>query len=157
VERALERLGVVARGPGYHGRPLLITRNDYALGLFNGDIGIVWNDSGDGGDGTRAYVSTGSAQASVRSFPLPQVPDARTAWAISIHRSQGSEFDEVYIVLPDRDVPVLCRELIYTAITRAKQRVVLVGPDAVLDAAVLRTTRRESGLGLRLSRDGSQP
>lgn len=151
VEGALARAGVPTRGTHYHGRPLLITRNDYGLQLFNGDTGIVWCDALDGSGGSRAYISTGGEGSELRSCPLPQLPDARTAWAMSIHRSQGSEFDEVLVVLPDRDLPILNRELIYTAITRARSRITIIGPDTVLEAAVARTTRRESGLAVRLA------
>jgi exodeoxyribonuclease V alpha subunit len=151
VEAALARAGVSTRGAHYHGRPLLITRNDYELDLFNGDIGIVWNTEGGTGENAQAVVSVGPSGETPRSLPLPQLPDARTAWTMSIHRSQGSEFDDVIVVLPERDLPMLSRELIYTAITRARRRVVIVGPDSVLDAAVARTTRRESALGLRLT------
>jgi exodeoxyribonuclease V alpha subunit len=162
VESMFYRMGYRAYGLSYRGRPLLVTRNDYALNLFNGDIGVVWGGSAPSGAAAggarvtdaeaeaRAFVSTGGDDAEPRSFPLPQIPLALTAWAMSIHRAQGSEFDEVYVVLPDQDTPVLTRELLYTAITRARTRVVLIGPDSMLERAVGRTVQRESGLPVRL-------
>jgi len=153
VESTFYRMGYPARGVSYRGRPLLVTRNDYALNLFNGDIGVVWDEDGSDGrnpGGVRAFVSSGGDDADPRPFPLPQIPLALTAWAMSIHRSQGSEFDVVYVVLPDQDVPVLTRELLYTAITRARTRVVVIGPNEMLERAVARTIQRESGLPVRL-------
>lgn len=142
VEEELRRRGHRAHGTHYHGRPLLISRNDYALELFNGDVGVVWEGE--------AVVATPGRDVPQRRVPLPQLPDARTAWAMSVHKSQGSEFDTAIVVLPDRELPILARELLYTAVTRARTRVLLVGSEEMLRAAVLRTARRASGLAERL-------
>lgn len=142
IEEALRRQGRSTSGQHYHGRPLLITRNDYALDLFNGDIGIVWHDE--------AIIATPGRGDGTRSVPLAQLPDALTAWAMTVHKSQGSEFHEVAIVLPDEATDILSRELLYTAVTRAKSAVTLFGSEAVLRAAIESTARRDSGLAARL-------
>lgn len=142
VEEELRRRGHRAHGTHYHGRPLLISRNDYALDLYNGDVGIVWEE--------QAVIATPGREHAVRSVPLPQLPDARTAWAMSVHKSQGSEFDSVVVVLPDREMDVLSRELLYTAVTRARHTVRIVGSEDMLRATVERSARRASGLSLRL-------
>lgn len=142
VEEELRRRGHRAHGTHYHGRPLLITRNDYALELYNGDVGVVW--------GEEAVIATPGREQSARRVPLPQLPDARTAWAMSVHKSQGSEFDTVIVVLPERALEIVARELLYTAVTRARRRVLVVGSEEVLRAAVGRSARRGSGLSLRL-------
>jgi len=152
IEQMLRSLGHDVAGRFYRGRPLLLTRNDYALGLFNGDIGVVWNEADDEGASVqRVFVSNPDFGDTAKGFPLPQLPDAVTAWAMSVHKAQGSEFDTVVVVLPDTDVRVLSRELLYTAVSRAKSRVVVVGPDESLRLAVGRTARRGSGLAGRLS------
>jgi exodeoxyribonuclease V alpha subunit len=151
IEQMLRRLGHDVTGRFYRGRPLLITRNDYALGLFNGDIGVVWDELDE--DGTtvqRAFIANPGLGDAAKGFPLPQLPEAVTAWAMTVHKSQGSEFDTVIVVLPDSDVRTLTRELLYTAVTRAKSRVIVVGPDETLRLAIGRTARRGSGLAERL-------
>jgi len=151
IEQMLRSLGHDATGRFYRGRPLLLTRNDYALGLFNGDIGVVWNEvDAEGASVQRVFVSNPDFGDTAKGFPLPQLPEAVTAWAMSVHKAQGSEFDTVVVVLPDADVRVLSRELLYTAVSRAKTRVVVVGPDESLRLAVGRTARRGSGLAGRL-------
>ena len=150
IEQMLRRHGHDVTGRFYKGRPLLITRNDYALGLFNGDIGVVWTEVDDGVGVHRAFVSSPDIGKAATGFPLPQLPDAVTAWAMTVHKSQGSEFDTIVVVLPDNDVRTLTRELLYTAVTRAKSRVIIVGPDESLRLAVGRTVQRGSGLASRL-------
>ncbi|MEJ7757964.1 MAG: exodeoxyribonuclease V subunit alpha [Gemmatimonadaceae bacterium] len=151
IEERLRRLGHDVTGQYYRGRPLLLTRNDYALGLFNGDIGVVWDETDkDGAEVQRAFIANPDLGATPKGFPLPQLPEAVTAWAMSVHKAQGSEFDTVIVVLPDTDVRVLSRELLYTAVSRAKSRVVVVGPDEALRLAVGRTARRGSGMAGRL-------
>lgn len=151
IEQMLRSRGHDITGRYYRGRPLLLTRNDYSLGLFNGDIGVVWDESEtDGSSVQRAFIASPEFGDSAKGFPLPQLPEAVTAWAMTVHKSQGSEFDTVIVVLPDNDVRTLTRELLYTAVTRAKSRVVIVGPDESLRLAVARTARRGSGLAARL-------
>ena len=127
-------------GPHYHGRPVLITQNDYTVRLFNGDIGLILNDDG----ALRACFQ--DKDGSVRKISPMRLPEHETAWAMTVHKSQGSEFDRVLFVLPDRDSPILTRELVYTGITRARNAIEIWASDAVFSAAVARRTQRSSGL-----------
>lgn len=131
----------------YPGRPVLITRNDYSLGLANGDIGLCLPDPHHQGELAVWFEQPGDV---VRRLAPTQLPACETAWAMTIHKSQGSEFDEVTVVLPDSTNQILCRELLYTAVTRARERVELVADREALRAAVLKRTRRCSGLVARL-------
>jgi len=127
----------------YRGRPVLITRNDYNLQLFNGDLGIALPDAGANNE-LRAFFPTGDGAA--RKFHPFRLPEHETAYAMTVHRSQGSEFDNVLLLLPDRDSPVLTRELIYTGLTRARRGVEMWGPERVFRTAVSRRIERRSGL-----------
>jgi exodeoxyribonuclease V alpha subunit len=128
----------------YAGRPLLITRNDYDLRLFNGDVGIILPDP-QADNELRAFFL--AADGEVRKFHPLRLPEHETVYAMTVHKSQGSEFSRVCLLLPDRDVPILTRELIYTGITRAKEHVEIWGTEAVFRAAVSRRIERRSGLG----------
>lgn len=142
-----QRAGVAPDQADYPGRLLLVTRNDYGIELFNGDIGVVLADA----DGTlRAWFP--DADGGVRKMALAALPECESAYAMTIHKSQGSEFDEVAIVLPREDARVLGRELLYTAVTRARRRVHLLATEAVLARTAGRSTRRYSGLAGRLSK-----
>ena len=131
----------------YAGRPVMVTRNDYNLKLMNGDVGLCLPTA----KGLRvAFVqSSGHDGVGVR-WVLPSRLDAvETVFAMTVHKSQGSEFDQVALVLPDRMAPVLTRELLYTGITRAKHRLTLVVPQAgVLRQAVAQKILRSGGLGM---------
>lgn len=142
VERALARTGgLQPDGPWYARRPLLVTRNDYRQGLFNGDQGVLFRVD----DALRAwFVGTDGA---LRALAPGRLPPHETALAMSVHKSQGSEFEEVAVVLPPRGSPLLTRELLYTAVTRARSRVVLVGAPVDVRAAIETRVRRTSGLG----------
>jgi exodeoxyribonuclease V alpha subunit len=131
----------------YMGRPILIGRNDYNLHLFNGDVGIFLPDLL---TGTAPRVFFPGTEGGFRAFHPLRLPEHETVFATTVHKSQGSEFDQVMFVLPDRDSPVLTRELVYTAITRARQRVSLWGPEKLFLTAVSRSTRRMSGLAEEL-------
>jgi exodeoxyribonuclease V alpha subunit len=128
----------------YAGRPFLITRNDYHLRLFNGDVGIILPDP-QADNELRAFFL--AADGAVRKFHPLRLPEHETVYAMTVHKSQGSEFGRVFLLLPERDVPILTRELIYTGITRAKERVEIWGTEAVFRAAVSRRIERRSGLG----------
>ncbi|MEN6319941.1 MAG: exodeoxyribonuclease V subunit alpha [Syntrophaceae bacterium] len=144
VEYILQKKGHIdSSGRWYHGRPIMITKNDYRLRLFNGDIGIVMTDHTKK-TGMRVFF-TGS-DGSIRSFQPLRLHDHETVYAMTVHKSQGSEFDDVLFVLPDRDTPVLTRELIYTAITRAKEKIKIWGKEDIFLTAVARRIRRSSGL-----------
>ena len=128
----------------YSGLPIMITRNHYSLGLFNGDSGILWRDDG----GLRAWFRDADG---VRAIPLNRLPEHTPAWVSTVHKSQGSEFDSVLLVLPaDSGSEALSRELLYTAVTRARQNFLLQASRPVLSAAIGRLTRRHSGLASRL-------
>jgi exodeoxyribonuclease V alpha subunit len=144
VEHILQKKGLIDRsGRWYSGRPVMITKNDYNLRLFNGDIGITMKDHEK--DGELRVFFTGP-DGSVRSFPPLRLPEHETAYAMTVHKSQGSEFDEVLLMMPDRDTRVLTRELIYTAITRAKERIQIWGKEDNFLTAIQRRIRRSSGL-----------
>lgn len=130
----------------FAGRPVIVTRNDYALGLFNGDIGIAMPAA----DGA-LRVAFRMADASLRFVSPAALPPHDTAFALTVHKSQGSEFDHAALVLPATFNRVLSRELVYTAITRAKQRVEVIGSPAIFAQAVATPTRRDSGLAARIA------
>ena len=147
VEMMLQEHGFLGPvGMHYHGRPVLITENDYNMQLFNGDIGLIVRER----DELRACFMdrTGSVR---RVSPL-RLPPHETAWAMTVHKSQGSEFDRILFILPERDSPVLTRELVYTGITRARAAIEIWTRDAVFLSAVARRTQRGSGLNSLLWR-----
>ena len=131
----------------YPGQPIMVTANDYALGLFNGDVGLVLPDA----DGRlRVWFPDPGRPESVRGLLAARLPPYETVFAMTIHKSQGSEFDRVVLVLPDADTPLLSRELIYTGITRARESVLLCAGEGVLRAGIARQVERSSGLYERL-------
>ena len=129
----------------FTGRPIMVTRNDYALGLFNGDIGIALPDA----HGV-LRVWFRRADGTARAVSPAALPPHETAFALTVHKSQGSEFDEAALVLPASFGRVLTRELVYTAVTRARTRVQVIGPRRVLAQAVATRTQRDSGLAARV-------
>lgn len=150
IESGLQRAGLIRRNPGpagrwYLGRPVMIGRNDSALGLFNGDIGIAL--PGEDGD-LRVHFQL--PDGSIKSVQPSRLPAHETAYAMTVHKSQGSEFDHTVLVLPNHYLPVLTRELVYTAITRARQQLSLYAVDKVLVSAIRTPTQRRSGLAERL-------
>ncbi len=132
-------LGVVGER-FYHGRPVMVTVNDYALGLFNGDQGVIWRVEG------RLQACFPDGKGGVRRLPPSRLPAHETVYAMTIHKSQGSEFDEVVLALPEEDNPLVTRELLYTGVTRARRRVVVCASEAVVARSVARTVHRVSGL-----------
>lgn len=130
-------------GEWYPGRPVLITENDYPRGLFNGDIGIV-QAAPDDGQRLAAFFPA-PAGGVTRHLPL-RLPGHETVFAMTVHKSQGSEFERVLLILPDRASAIVTRELIYTAVTRARQRVEVWGRDELFVAAVGTRISRSSGL-----------
>lgn len=129
----------------YPGRPVMVLRNDYALRLHNGDIGIALP----GADGRLAVCFPD--EGGVREIAPARMPEHETAFAMTVHKSQGSEFDEMLLMLPAEPSRVLTRELLYTAVTRARNRVVLVGGAEVIAHAIEARTERHSGLLARLA------
>ena len=132
--------GYAEDGEWYVGRPLLVTANDYGLGVYNGDTGVVVAAP----DGLRAHI--GSLQ-----FAPSRLGEVDTMFAMTIHKSQGSQADEVTVLLPPEDSRLLTRELFYTAVTRARKRVHVVGTESSVRAAIGRRATRASGLSRRLS------
>lgn len=133
----------------YAGRPLMVTANDYALGVYNGDTGVVVRRP----DGSLRAMVSGSA--GLLDFATPRLSDVETMHALTIHKSQGSQADHVTVLLPDEDSRLLTRELFYTAVTRARLKVRVVGSEAAVRAAVARRALRASGLRQRLAADPS--
>jgi exodeoxyribonuclease V alpha subunit len=168
VEALLERDGVIRRDGRRHypGRPLMITSNDYGLGLYNGDIGIVLAAAGsvspsaaegDAGTGLRAWFeadrhdagrsgASGADGPRLRPIIPGRLPAAETVFAMTVHKSQGSEFGDVILVLPPYASRALTRELVYTGITRARRRVTLISPVERLIDAASQPVERASGL-----------
>lgn len=144
IERLLRAEGLVEPSRRwYQARPVMIVRNDYTQRLFNGDVGLILPDLEAGGE-LRAFFR--DASGAVRKFLPLRLPEHETAYALTVHKSQGSEFDKVFFILPDQDIPLLTRELVYTALTRARHFVEIWGTAGVLQAAVIRRITRTSGL-----------
>ncbi|MFV1362598.1 exodeoxyribonuclease V subunit alpha [Mycolicibacterium elephantis] len=144
VERWLaQRTGEPIWSDWYAGRPVLVTANDYGLGLYNGDTGVTVQR-----DGVLRAVIAGTSRV---EFATSRLADVETMHAMTIHKSQGSQADEVTVLLPPEDSRLLTRELFYTAVTRAKSRVRVVGPEASVRTAVERRAVRASGLAQRLA------
>ena len=144
AEQVLRKEGLIKQeGRWYFGRPLIITRNDYNLKLFNGDVGIILPDSESSRE-PRAYFP--SEEGTIRKFPPLRLPEHETVYAVTVHKSQGSEFNNVLLLLPDAEAPVLTRELIYTGITRAREKVTVWAKEEVFRTAISRRIERTSGL-----------
>jgi len=144
IEAALRENRIVStENAWYPGRPVLITANDYQLRLYNGDVGFAFADPASEGE-LRVFFP--AQDRAVRKYHPLRLPAHETVYAMTIHKSQGSEFDEVLVILPDRDIPLLTRELVYTAITRAKTRAEIWSPASVFKTAVSRRISRSSGL-----------
>jgi exodeoxyribonuclease V alpha subunit len=129
------------------GTPIMVLRNDALLRVFNGDIGLLLADPA---DGQLKACFPGDAGNAARWIALSRLPEWEPAWAMTVHKSQGSEFEEVLLALPDSVSPVATRELVYTGVTRAKRRVTLWGGAEVLGAAIKSRAERMSGLRERL-------
>lgn len=145
VERRLAKRGFgVVENSWYAGRPVLITRNDYNQGLYNGDIGICLPDE----KGIlKVWFEDGAGYKGIAPVALSS---HETVYGMTVHKSQGSEFSEVVLMIPAEENQVLCRELIYTGITRAKDTVHLVAEQSVFVTAVSRCNQRQSGLAQML-------
>ena len=138
------------QGRWYAGRPVMITQNDYGLGLFNGDIGLCLPTE----QGLRVFFE---ADEGFRSFSTARLPVHEPAFAMTVHKSQGSEFSKVLMVLPEHSSPLLTRALLYTGITRAKHTIELWASQARLLEAVRTRDLRAAGLSLRLQKPTSEP
>lgn len=149
TRQAAQAMGLPPAGASsawYPGRPVMVLRNDYVLRLYNGDIGIVLPDA----DGALAVFFPNPDGDGHRAVAPARLPPHETAYAMTVHKAQGSEFDDVLVLLPARRSRVLTRELLYTAVTRARRRVVLSAGATVLAEAIGAATQRHSGLMARL-------
>lgn len=137
IETALTQQGFIRSAHNqlpqnwYHGRPVMITQNSYSKGLFNGDTGITLIRNGE----VKVYFQEGDG-GDYKSLAPVRLPAHETTWAMTIHKSQGSEFDEVALILPHEVMPLLTRQLIYTGITRAKKKVSIIASEDVLKAGI---------------------
>lgn len=143
-----EATGQPAWSQWYAGRPLLVTANDYGLRLYNGDTGVAVA----GAEGLRAVIAGASGPL---DFATSRLGEVETMHAMTIHKSQGSQADEVTVLIPPEDSRLLTRELFYTAVTRAQTRVRVVGPEASVRAAIERRAMRATGLRQRLRADAA--
>ena len=130
----------------YAGKPILITQNDYQLQLYNGDVGILLPDLEAKENPKQLWAWFIGKENTLRRFAPARLPQHEAAYAMTVHKSQGSEFDRVLFILPDGDAPVLTRELIYTGLTRARSQVELWWNEAAFAKAVTRRAERNSGL-----------
>lgn len=135
-----ELLGFSKQNQHYAHRPVMITQNSYGLRLFNGDIGILLYEN------KRLFAYFENTDGGYRQLPAARLPVHETAFAMTIHKSQGSEFESVLLLLPDKESPILTRELLYTGITRTKQRLILVGNEKIIRSAISTQIQRSSGL-----------
>jgi exodeoxyribonuclease V alpha subunit len=130
-------------GPWYVGRPVMVTRNDHVLRVYNGDVGIVLPDPH---DPERVAVAFPGPDGGGRAISPARLPSHETVYAMTVHKSQGSEFDRVVLLLPPQPSRVVTRELLYTGLTRARQRVEVWGSEPVMRAGVTARVERSSGL-----------
>ncbi|WP_329740506.1 exodeoxyribonuclease V subunit alpha [Dyella sp. A6] len=154
IANALLAAGLIESGHGwYEGRPVMVLRNDYTLGLMNGDVGIALRRPDRHGTPRLhvAFPDTRSEAASRVRFVLPsRLEEIDTVFAMTVHKSQGSEFSHAALLLPDAPESTVVRELLYTGITRAKHHISLVGSAAAIEHAVRHRQRRHTGLAMRL-------
>ena len=151
IEQLLRNQGLI-RGDAQHyrGRLVMVTRNDYSIGLFNGDVGILWPDPDADNRLAAWFVLPNDSMKRV----LPgRLPPHETAYAMTVHKSQGSEFERVLVMLPFEEAGVVSRELLYTGITRARHKTEVWGSERILRNAVENRVRRVSGLSDRLHGD----
>ena len=142
IEGWLLQAGVISLDqPWYHGRPIMVVKNDSRVKLYNGDVGVVF-------EGRVVFPGAGGR---VREFNPAVLPEHQTVYATTVHKSQGSEYERVLVVLPDELSPVVTRQLLYTAVTRASQAVTVVGPKEVFGGGVERVVSRVSGLRAALA------
>src|SRR5213595_673368 len=152
LERLLREIGSLEGSGRYHaGEPLIIVRNDYDVGLFNGDLGIVLPDPTSG----ELRVFFRGEGSDVLNFAPGRLPAHQPAFALTVHKSQGSEFRDALVILPERDAPVLTRELLYTGVTRVRETVEVWATEHILRQTIERKIERSSGLRDRLwKKDG---
>src|SRR5947199_1091309 len=147
LEQMLRETGRTEGNTRYHvGQPLIIVRNDYNVGLFNGDLGIVLPDATSG----ELRVFFRGEDSDVLNFAPGRLPAHQPAFALTVHKSQGSEFRDALLILPEKDAPVLTRELLYTGVTRVRETVEVWATEHILRQTIERKIERSSGLRDRL-------
>ena len=147
LERLLRKIGSLEGSERYHaGEPVIIVRNDYDVGLFNGDLGIVLPDKTSG----ELRVFFRGEEGDVLNFAPGRLPAHEPAFALTVHKSQGSEFRDALLILPEKDAPVLTRELLYTGVTRVRETVEVWAKEQILKQTIERKIERSSGLRDRL-------
>jgi len=153
LQGMLRETGLIEGAGRYHaGEPIIIVRNDYNVGLFNGDLGIVLPDAVTG----ELRVFFRGEGDEVLNFAPGRLPAHEPAFALTVHKSQGSEFHDALVILPERDAPVLTRELVYTGITRVREMVEVWASERILRQTIERKIERSSGLRERLWKDQAQ-
>ena len=150
-EQILRRLNPAGHA-FFRGQPIMVTRNHYGVGLFNGDIGLLWPDDENGDDRLFAWFPEAGGD---RPIAPGRLPPCETVYAMTIHKTQGSEFERIALVLPDQAQTSVSRELLYTGLTRARQQVIVAGDVATWRKGVARPAERHSGLALRLFEEPS--
>jgi len=140
--------------PWFPGRVVMVTRNDASTGLFNGDMGIALPDAR---GRLRVHFVQATNETQMRILALERLPAHETAFALTVHKAQGSEFDRVLLILAEPGSPVLTRELIYTGITRARRQVLVAGSSDSVTSAIARPTVRYSGLAGALTSASNPP
>ena len=148
VEALLARQGVRTDDPYYVGRPILVTANDHQNRIWNGDLGVVVRD------GDRTAVAFAQGDGTLRLVPPLRLPAHETAWAMTVHKAQGSEFAHVLLVMPDQPGPLWQASVLYTGITRARARAILLARDDLLADGLRNWPNRASGLAAALRADG---
>jgi len=142
MEGVLQKKGLIdAVGPYYRGRPVMVQHNDYTLGLYNGDVGIIWPD--DNGE-NRAWFP--DRTGGLRPLSTNRLPAHETVYAMTIHKSQGSEFNRILMILPNVAAPIYTRELVYTGLTRARQSIDIWAAADIFETAIQARVERRSGL-----------
>ncbi len=145
IEKLVQASLPFSKRPQYfNGQPILITQNSYDTGLFNGDLGIIIQDNANPEKLYACFYNNDRTE--VRKFSPSQLPSHETAYALTIHKSQGSEFDHVHLILPPIKNKILCRELLYTAISRARTKVHLLANAETVEKSINTPTTRTSGL-----------
>lgn len=152
VEKILAESGAIkAQGEFYHGLPVMVVKNNYRMGLFNGDTGLILTDN----DTSELRAFFRDEKGAIRKIIPALLPETENVWAMTVHKSQGSEFDKVLLILPDSDALALSRELIYTGITRARKNVEIWAAEDILRRVISRRVSRQTGLSLALRNQSS--
>ena len=133
-----EKLGKTSENSFYDGMPVMVTQNDYANGIMNGDCGVILERNG-------RKLAWFTVDNKPKSFSISSLKTFETVYAMTVHKSQGSEYDSVFVILPENEMPVLTKQLLYTAVTRAKTEVRIAAKENVLEYALQKSAERNSG------------